>query len=46
MKRNYEVQIHYKHDPDAIKKAVQIVVQAIKEGKIKLDVETSNEATA
>ena len=37
MKRKYEVRIHYNDDPSAIEKAAQLIAQAIKEGKIKLD---------
>nr|DAY77713.1 MAG TPA: hypothetical protein [Caudoviricetes sp.] len=46
MKRKYEVRIHYNDDHSAIEKAAQIIAQAIKEGKIKLDAEPADEATA
>lgn len=46
MKRKYEVRIHYGNDIAAIEKAAQIVAQAIKDGKIKLDADLADEATA
>lgn len=48
MKRKYQVNIHYRDKPDAMETVAQIVAQAIKDGKIKLDNidSTTDEETA